>query len=82
MRFSMILMDINMPGMNGIEASKKIVDIFSEQAIDLPIIIGQSGDTNDDLIDRCRVAGITRNITKPFTFMNFKDLLAEYDILS
>lgn len=77
----MILMDINMPGMSGIEASKKITEIFSEQGIELPVIVGQSGDSSEELIDRCKKAGIIRNIVKPFSFMNFKDLLSEFLII-
>ena len=81
MRFSLILMDINMPGMTGIEASQKIHQICSEQGVVAPVIIGQSGDDSDNLRDRCQKAGISRNIIKPFTFLNFKDLLAEYDMI-
>ena len=79
--FKMILMDINMPGMNGIDTSQKITELCLEKNIALPLIIGQSGDTDENLIDTCKKAGIVRNIAKPFSLSFFKGLLREYGII-
>lgn len=70
-----------MPEMNGIEASTEIQKLYSDRGIDPPVIIGQSGDLSENLVERCRKAGISKNIMKPFSFMNFKDILVEYDMI-
>lgn len=70
-----------MPGMNGIETTKKICDIYSQKNAELPAIIGQSGDSDENLYNQCKKAGITDNISKPFSFREFQDLLREHRLI-
>lgn len=70
-----------MPGMNGIETSQKICEIYSGKKIEHPIIIAQSGDSDENFHNQFKMVGISSNITKPFSFGNFRDLLKEYHII-
>jgi len=58
-RFGAVLMDINLPGMNGTEASKKIL----EKNSDTPIIVLAGILENDDVRDLLK-AGVRGYITK------------------
>ena len=59
-----ILMDMNMPVMNGIESAKKIKAIR-----DVPII-GLTATTEEEMIKTFYEAGISDHITKPFSKMD------------
>lgn len=43
----MVIMDVNMPIMNGIEASKKIGQLIDEKKVDDCLIVGNSGYADD-----------------------------------
>ena len=57
-----VLMDINMPGLNGIEATKRI-----RENSDVPVV-AISGDSDPESIRRCDEAGMDKCITKPVDF--------------
>lgn len=67
-----ILMDIQMPGMNGLEATRKIKDQPATSHI--PIIavtaLAMSGDE-----ERCLEAGADEYVTKPVHYRSLLDLL-------
>ncbi|MBP6184211.1 MAG: response regulator [Saprospiraceae bacterium] len=58
--YDLILMDIQMPVMNGIEASKKI-----RQRSDIPII-AMSAHASESESQRCKDVGINEYLSKPF----------------
>nr|AML76429.1 putative LOV domain-containing protein [Chaetopeltis orbicularis] len=62
--YDIILMDIHMPEMDGLEASRQIRERYAPQ--DRPRIIALTADTLQVLHDRCREVGIEEFITKPF----------------
>ena len=62
--YDLILMDMNMPVMNGIESAKKIKAIR-----DVPII-GLTATTEEEMIKTFYEAGISDHITKPFSKMD------------
>jgi len=64
-------MDIQMPGMNGFEATKQIKEICKE----LPII-AQTANVMEDDREKCFEAGCDDFISKP---IDFKNLLATID---
>ncbi|GFR47530.1 hypothetical protein Agub_g9248 [Astrephomene gubernaculifera] len=62
--YDLILMDIHMPEMDGLEASRRIQELFKPE--ERPRIIALSADTVQTLHDRCREAGIEAFLVKPF----------------
>ena len=58
-------MDINMPEMDGLEASKAIKKYFKEKNAQPPIIIGLTGDPDQETINRGMKAGMDKVFSKP-----------------
>ncbi len=63
--FDLILMDVQMPEMNGFEATKYIREDFASPKKDIPIIALTASVLRTDL-DKCRLAGMNSYIPKPF----------------
>ena len=59
-----VFMDLQMPKMNGFEATEKIRDMDFKQAKDVPIIAMTANVFKDD-IDRCHEAGMNGHLGKP-----------------
>jgi CheY-like chemotaxis protein len=58
--FNIVLMDIQMPGMDGYEATR----LIHEFAPDLPVI-GQTAHVLAEAIEQCRAAGMVAHLPKP-----------------
>jgi CheY-like chemotaxis protein len=65
MPFDVILMDIQMPGMNGYDATRAIRSDFESPVKDTPIIALTASVLRTDL-DKCKQAGMDSYIPKPF----------------
>ena len=70
---SLILMDIKMPSVGGLEATRKILEINP----DIPII-AQTAYTQDDDRRRCREAGCVEFISKPINLTTLRRTIAKY----
>jgi len=72
-QFDVVLMDIEMPRMNGFEATQKIRE--REQKLDLPrtIIIGLSGNAKQEYAAEAVKVGMNDYMVKPF---NKKELMS------
>lgn len=66
--FLMMVTDLNMPGMNGLELAGKVREI----APHMPIVMG-TGDMSPEISRLAREAGIARVLAKPF---DFEEILA------
>lgn len=62
--FDMVLMDIHMPVMDGLEAAKKIRELPGWDKNDIPII-AMTADAFEEDIQRCKDAGMDSHIAKP-----------------
>lgn len=62
--YDLILMDIRMPIMDGLEATKKIRSLNREDAALIPII-AISANAFDDDIAACKAAGMNAHLGKP-----------------
>ncbi|MCO4782431.1 MAG: response regulator [Candidatus Cloacimonetes bacterium] len=72
-RYDIILMDIDMPNTDGIEATKEIL----QSGGDTPVIaLIENGDANDKRV--CFTTGMVDYITKPFVRKNVYDVLQKY----
>jgi CheY-like chemotaxis protein len=69
----LVLMDINMPGMDGFEATMKIKEI--NRAIP---VIAQTAMKMDDLESRCKKAGCDGLILKPVKLQQFLDAIRKH----
>ena len=63
--FDIILMDVQMPVMDGYEATRQIRNDFSSPKKDIPIIALTASVVRSDL-DKCRAAGMNDYVPKPF----------------
>jgi CheY-like chemotaxis protein len=63
-KFDLILMDINMPEMDGYEATRQIRGLKMEKAKDIPIIAMTANVFKED-IEKCLAAGMNDHAGKP-----------------
>lgn len=64
--FDIVLLDINIPGINGYEITKRIRGLASEKKRTVPIIAVTASDTIE-LIDKMKYFGMTDFLQKPYT---------------
>jgi len=76
-RYSLILMDIQMPDMNGYEATQKIRALEGSKAKNIPIIAMTANVFHED-IERCLQAGMDDHIGKPINTDKLLSKLAKY----
>ncbi len=75
-KYDLILMDIQMPVMDGLTASKKIREYEDVQDFDSPVpIIALSAEAYSDDLSALLSVGIDYYIKKPFNFERFINLL-------
>jgi CheY-like chemotaxis protein len=61
-RFDLVLMDLQMPGIDGVEATRRIRE---RRAAGGPVILGLSASVAESDRDRCLAAGMEGFLTKP-----------------
>jgi CheY-like chemotaxis protein len=76
-RYDMILMDLQMPEMDGFEASRRIRALSDERALKVPIIAMTANVFRDD-IEKCLAAGMTDHIGKPLNIDELYQKLHDY----
>lgn len=74
-KVDLILMDIQMPEMDGLEATKKIIEKYQDER---PVIIALTADANDSSKNQYLDAGMDGFLSKPFKAEDLKSLLADY----
>jgi CheY-like chemotaxis protein len=75
--FDLVLMDVQMPEMDGIAATRRIRELGSSRVRNTPIIAVTSFATLQD-VERCRAAGMTDHIAKPFDHDELLRLVAKW----
>jgi CheY-like chemotaxis protein len=76
-KYSLILMDINMPEMNGYDATKTIRALDLEKAKTIPIIAMTANVFKED-IDKCIKCGMNGHTGKPVDIDALLEILNEY----
>jgi signal transduction histidine kinase/CheY-like chemotaxis protein len=73
--FDMVLMDCQMPGMSGYEATRQIHSLLNEQA---PPIVGFTAHLLRSDKDRTREAGMVDHVPKPFTLKELRAVVQRW----
>ena len=63
--FSLVLLDVMMPGLNGIDVLKRLRERFSES--DLPVVMATARDATEDVVEALHL-GANDYVTKPLDF--------------
>ena len=79
--FNFILMDYNMPNINGPNATKKIIEIYREAGLVKPVIIAFTAYVEDEYMDECMAVGMSGFLTKPLKKVLLFKKLREMKIL-
>lgn len=67
-KFDLILMDLMLPGMNGIEITEEIRKMEIENSVENKVpIIALTANTLDNDRDKCMEVGMNEYLSKPFT---------------
>lgn len=72
-----ILMDIEMEGMNGLDATRAIRAHEAEQGLKPVYIVGMTAHAGSSHREKCREAGMDDYFPKPFNPDDFEDKLAD-----
>jgi signal transduction histidine kinase/CheY-like chemotaxis protein len=75
--FSLVLMDIQMPKMNGYECTEAIRRLPDPLALTIPII-GVSATSGEDMAERCLSTGMNATISKPYSLHTIRSHLSQY----
>ncbi|MCL2741360.1 MAG: response regulator [Oscillospiraceae bacterium] len=76
-RFAFIIMDVHMPVMDGLEATRAIRALRRGNARSIPIIALTAG-VQDDEIARCVESGMDGYLEKPFSYDRFLSVVADH----
>ena len=76
-KYELIFMDMQMPGMDGLEATRQIRAQNIPKAKDIPIIAMTANVFKED-IEKCLAAGMNSHIGKPLVFENVLTVLRAY----
>jgi len=76
-KYDVILMDVQMPEMDGYDATRRIRELNAQRAADIPIIALTANVFRED-IEQCIKAGMNDHIGKPIDFDELIKKLREY----
>lgn len=77
----MVFMDINMPVMDGYQASLRIQEMIRRRQIPNLIIVGVTAYVSDELIDKCYRCGMSEVLNKPLSKETLANVLRKYNVL-
>lgn len=75
--YHLILLDIHMPVMDGMECARKVRKLPESQNGQIPII-AISGNANNYTLDEFKLAGINEYIPKPLNYDNLVEIVNSY----
>jgi CheY-like chemotaxis protein len=77
--FDIILMDLEMPGVDGLSAAKSIQELYAAGAIfSPPPLIALTANAFPEDRERCKAAGFNDFLAKPFDLDNLEGLLRRW----
>ena len=75
--FGLILMDCNMPYMDGYESTKRIRSYLFSMRFDQPIIVAVTGHTEPNYVDRAIKSGMNQVLSKPIQALILKQIVIQ-----
>ncbi len=75
-KYDFIFMDVMMPVMNGLQATREIMSLYSEA--DRPIIIALTANTEDADRDACVKAGMKGFLAKPMQLDDVRRVVEQF----
>ena len=76
--FKIILMDIQMPKMNGFDATSKIRLLEKTKNLNPTLIIALSANTVKEDVEKCFIVGMNEYISKPFTSEKLIEIIRKH----
>ena len=76
-KYDLILMDVQMPEMDGLEATRRIRESGAKRSRTIPIVAMTANVFKED-IDKCFAAGMNGHVGKPLDFIEVLDKLSAY----
>ena len=76
-RFDLVLMDCQMPDMDGFEATTEIRKLNDRTLAEVPIV-ALTADAQGETREACLATGMDDFLTKPFTMDQIKELIAKW----
>uniref|UniRef100_A0A0G4FXD9 histidine kinase n=1 Tax=Chromera velia CCMP2878 TaxID=1169474 RepID=A0A0G4FXD9_9ALVE len=76
-RVRLVLMDKDMPGIDGPETVRRLKDFFAEQGVKRPVILGVTGEVAGPGVAALKEAGCDRVLSKPCGVEDLKTVLKE-----
>jgi len=76
-RYDMIFMDVQMPGMDGMEATRRIRELNVRNAREIPIVAMTANVFREDVV-KCREAGMNDHVGKPLDFNEVLNKIEHY----
>ena len=73
-----MFVDINMPGLNGFETVKKLLDTCKEKEIGPPYFIGLTGDNTDTVRKQAKENSMDQILVKPIGKEQLSKCLSNY----
>lgn len=75
--YDLVLMDIQMPVMNGYDAAREILALQRDDVKNLPIVAVSANAFKEDM-DKSIEAGMVAHLSKPFTKQMLEEILHKY----
>ncbi len=75
--FDVVLMDVHMPGMDGLEATRRIRSLADRCLAAIPVI-AVTASAVDEQVRECLAAGMNEVVTKPVRIAHLRSLLGRY----
>jgi signal transduction histidine kinase/ActR/RegA family two-component response regulator len=77
LRYHMIFMDLQMPEMDGLEATREIRASSAPNALSIPVV-AMTANTFEEDVEKCLAAGMNHHLSKPLDMEALWDTLRKY----